>query len=359
MDDFHGHQIKVDKLKQVIVTPSKLSDSCSFQWDGRVLKGEDVKTRVTGKIDAPHTGEQWCVGVVGDDGVVTVHPARTVTLRQSVVGYVETVSALKSNEERYQALIEEFGSAKKRKAVKSREANKVANTLDSKGNYTSYIAPEGTSPEEIATLEWRKTFLPQWDDKAESPRAVYNAEAMAGDGAWKTVTRLSKDDFTSAWMLPSIEALLAKEDATTEQKCCLILAHYFADFYMRFCRRSIPPINYEKKSFYGQPLSIAERFLDKFSSLAAGDRRAMSTANKDSCLVHIFLLFIMACDPMKMESSTIGSLAADMKVEGSSVIQLLRQAGLKVTVNKAKGTVTAKLTVPLAFPAMARRVKRR
>lgn len=361
MTDPKPKRIKVDKSKQVLLTKSYISESCEFQLDGTKLTGKDDKMQLVGTLGGDtNSAEQWCVGLVGEDGEVTLYPAQMVTLQQRVVGYTEQEEVLGSTAEQYRAMVEDFGTAKKRKMFKSREANRVAMSADGKTNLSLSELLKGPPPAESeATALWRKSFLPKWNPDAKYPKDVYDPVEISGDAVWSILEKLAERGFEAKYMVPAIEVLLQKDGISSRQKCCLILAHYFADFYQRFNRRSIPPITYDKRSFYGTPFTIAESFLEKFSSESTGNKRSMSQANKDSCLVHVFVLYILGCEPKKMESSTVRDLALDMRLESQHIAQLLRQAGFKVTANRDKGTLSAKLNVPLQFPVVAKRASKK
>jgi hypothetical protein len=74
---------------------------------------------------------------------------------------------------------------------------------------------------------------------------------------------------------------------------------------------------------------------------------AMSKQNKDKCIVHALLLFMMA-QGNTMKISSIKPIAEDMKVPVNDCAQMLRLAGCTIT--KKAATLSAALKTPLTFP---------
>ena len=80
----------------------------------------------------------------------------------------------------------------------------------------------------------------------------------------------------------------------------------------------------------------------------------MSKANKDSCGVHMLLLYLMAASSgQDMRVDNLRSFCEDLEMETKDAALLLRLAGCTTT---AKGNkLTAFLTTPLVFPPPPRR----
>lgn len=72
----------------------------------------------------------------------------------------------------------------------------------------------------------------------------------------------------------------------------------------------------------------------------------MSKANKDRCVVHILLLYMMAQPTMKI--SDLRPIAEDLKLAVNDCAQILRQAGCTIT--KKGIALSATLKTPLTFP---------
>jgi A49-like RNA polymerase I associated factor len=118
----------------------------------------------------------------------------------------------------YQALYEDFGSAKKRKVLASQQANRVtvaddapdafsATTNMSESNRTALLErraavsaasdassrtaalTESNMATEAATLAWRRALLPPFDEKATRPADIYTASALCGGTAVYTAIR--------------------------------------------------------------------------------------------------------------------------------------------------------------------------
>ena len=82
----------------------------------------------------------------------------------------------------------------------------------------------------------------------------------------------------------------------------------------------------------------------------------MSKANKDKCLVHVLILYMMAHG----ESIKIGDLkqsSKDLKVPINDCGQMLRLAGCTIT--KKGAAMAAALKTPLEFPSIKKAGGRR
>ncbi|KAL7579925.1 hypothetical protein ACA910_004926 [Epithemia clementina (nom. ined.)] len=183
------------------------------------------------KSSLPYYSTRMCVGIydkqeknltlfeVQDDGYV--YP-----FVQSVPNYKgsgdDANSSLTTASQQYKALYEDFGSAKKRRAIKSQEANKVnvesvvgaghlmvdsvlkgesmsesnkRAILEQRENNADATAAAraGSQPQQqqsvavdAATEAWRNEFLPPFDRNANRPFEIYNAvEIAGGPGLWQ------------------------------------------------------------------------------------------------------------------------------------------------------------------------------
>ena len=161
---------------------------------------------------------------------------------------------------------------------------------------------------------------------------------------------------------------------------CAFLLNEWMTMYLKLRpkqRNTIVPVPDESRSrYFGVPMVLAWKFLDRFatSTVQADQGNAgfvMSQANSDSCVVHLFLLYLMAeyhnnnnkLNATVLQSSNAQPLADDVQLDGSDVAKLLRQAGCTVTHKRAATAPSGKTTAaalevvlktPLTFPKSQR-----
>jgi len=229
----------------------ELDETMNFQWrvdassQQKILFGKDsacsytaaqVKEHGSTK-KAPSSGTRVCVGIYDKETkTVTLHEVsgngHVYPMMQTVTSYrgADTNSSM-SLAERRKALFEDFGSAKKRKTIRSQEANRVdvdsvvgAGKLvvdsvlkgesmsesnkraieDRKDNGEGHNKNGISKAVEEATLAWRKDFLPTFNLKATVPGEVYSAEEIVGGAkVWQDLSShvskcLEKENVASA-----------------------------------------------------------------------------------------------------------------------------------------------------------------
>lgn len=431
-----------------------------FLWQGASVMGKDeaclytasaASAAAAGKGGAGKDEQQrtkLCVGVYDTQtGTLTLHQAAcsgtVFCLQQHVPAYQSDVRSARSlgnssgdNDAgaQYRALFADFGSAKKKKVLKSQDANKVTvddysgnqrtavvlnpatmsasnrkavleqqqraaeaaaaaaggnNDAAGAGNNRSSATTNMDDAVEAATMAWRQTFLPKFNLAAETPASVYSAADIAGHDAWgyisrmvtacwhkdgDTVKALCNDTAKDTWSESVKQLLLDKipsnssNNATTPKETvkaiqhklkCAVLLNNYVGLYAELNRKRFIPAPTERNRFFGRPLSVAERFLESFCTRTVDDESgeagyAMSKANKDSCVVHMLLLYMMVdcasggITGTAVKADDVKPLADDLKVEAKDVMHLLRQAGCTVKRNGAK--IAASLTTPLTFP---------
>jgi len=273
-------------------------------------------------------------------GTLTIHETAAsgtvFALQQSVPSYAEAMGrAAKSPAlNRVKSLFEDFGSSKKRRLLRSQDANRV-NTdiaigsgsvmLDSfmKGGSMSesnrraieeqrelqkqngeILAPYRltSAANEDATKQWREGFLPKFNKDTEEPHQVYDACEIAGDLAWGQASRvvdacLQQDDVVAALMRGpphlseaprtktdvwngSVQELLSDvvtipdgEQVVKHRLKCALLVNHFVNLYVTLKgKRFIPTPDEDRPRFFGAPIEYGYRFLERFTeSTTAGD----------------------------------------------------------------------------------------
>lgn len=469
---------------RVAASPSRDSDPivCSFPggfpqslqpkftWHGNRVVGQDAACYYFASSSepkdegSPPPATKLCVGVYDKHtGQLTLHPAadngRVFCLQQRVAQYqsnssnnrINNSSEIRGAAAQYRALFEDFGSAKKRKVLRSQRANQVEAVVglgvtssqpgatmsesnrqalakqraalaaaqaaagDESGNNSSNRQIRLLAPSDgvdAAMAEMRQRFLPKFNAAAEHPVDVYDAEDMASHEGWAHVSRLvtacwHKDDVVKALTQPrpnqhfnnnrddtshtkpttehdtwnaSVKLLLykipddcqsfSKEQASTVQrklKCALVLNHWIHLWNRLHRKRFIPAPDDARHSYFGHPRALAVRFLERFGTPTVDEQSgeagyAFSQANRDSCHVHLFLLYMMADYHGSSSSATtalwadnIQPLASDLRVDAADAIKLLRQAGCTVQRGGGGGKsdnnkIAVVLKTPLTFP---------
>jgi hypothetical protein len=220
--------------------------------------------------------------------------------------------------------------------------------------------------------EHRKSFLPEYDMKAKKPGSVYNPKSIAGENAWTRLSReveacMRKDDVVQALIsgpneqdiLPCVAEVLkqippnavgAKPRFITALMLNWIIVFYKNNHHRKIIRSP----DTTKSRWFGMPMEVAQRCLSLFATEASDEKGvafAMSKANKDKCLVHALLLYMMAQGD-KMKIPSLKPIASDMKLTVNDCAQKLRLAGC--TTAKSGDNMTAELKLPLTFPKAKR-----
>ena len=350
----------------------------------------------------------------------TAEQGYVYTMSQSVPSYnreSDATEKMMSPTDRRKALFEDFGSAKKRKVLRSQEANRVnvesvvgagdvnsiLNTMSESNRQAVEEQLDGTtdprdrvSAADLATQEWRKNFLPAYNEQAESPADVYSAKTIAGSVVWnRLLHRVSKclaqdnvlaaivkgpkhdeqnsDDGTAKkrredeWypcVVRILKILVPRGEAAKQQLACAILLNNYLRLYNQLNRKRFfyGVEGSDRPLYFGVPLDVGQRWIECFATTAEGrdgqTGHVLSKANKDSCCVHLFLLSLMAEGGRRVCSDNILPLAEDLQMDVKDASHLLRLAGCNVSRKSAKQT-TAALTAPLKFPSMKKAGKRK
>jgi hypothetical protein len=402
---------------------------------GRVLIGRDQACLYTSHAtaaDIQARRTQLAVGVYDrETGTLALHrtasQGHVYALAQSVPSYDDKAANINGRNltgaEHRRALFEDFGSSKKRKVLRSQEANRVNvdavvgagsamvnNFLKGDGmSESNRIAVEhvasqknGNAEEkqtesavDVATREWRKSFLPPFDGEASKPELVYDLKAMVGEDAWFYVTRVvnaclekeevaeailegkragpgdnAEEDANASWKAKqasdwndSLKLLIHKHadkgDRMSRALKAAMLCNYWTTLYGKLSkRRFIPPSDEGRSRFFGVPIEIASRWLELFAtSMTSEDGKpgyVVSKAHRDKCAVHVLILYVIADGNKTMKAENIKPLSDDLKMDIKDASHLLRQAGFTVNRKAGSGKTNVTLKVPLSFPASKR-----
>eukprot|EP00548_Thalassiothrix_antarctica_P006916 CAMPEP_0194147140 /NCGR_PEP_ID=MMETSP0152-20130528/22542_1 /TAXON_ID=1049557 /ORGANISM="Thalassiothrix antarctica, Strain L6-D1" /LENGTH=534 /DNA_ID=CAMNT_0038847833 /DNA_START=24 /DNA_END=1628 /DNA_ORIENTATION=- len=297
--------------------------------------------------------QRLCVGIYNKQtGVLEVSLAagdgNVCALQQFIPEYEEgqNTDLLQSNSERYQALFKEFGSAKRRKALNSQQANRIRVDADSsainKSNnilssaFTNQAGMSESNKQALknlkkseeervdgvaqAYMEARKMLLPSWNEDAEKPSLVYDIREMVGAINWDRLSHqtklmlrnvpdkekwydtLTKPSLRFKWhnciqshILEKIPSAANAEDLITMAQAL----NHMITFWHRVGLSS-RPLRGDTKSFAKElkiPMDMAAHCLKTFLTHLGGTgwstRYALGNQDRDRLLVHILLLYLM------------------------------------------------------------------
>jgi hypothetical protein len=235
----------------------------------------------------------------------------------------------------------------------------------------------GNKAVDAAHAAARKKFLPTYDELAVKPHKVYNPREIAGDTAWtkfynRVHASMHDNDptesivgmvFDSAWqpsVLQLVKSINIDSSDCKDRFTCALLANDFMRFYLSNQRKkTIVSIDPTKKTHFGIPVEVASRCLELFTtSVPSNDGKmahAMSKQDRDKCVVHILLLYMMA-HGTSMKIPDLKRIAEDLKLPVNDCAQILRLAGCQMA--KKGPTLSAVLKTPLQFPRPKRAVNR-
>ena len=349
-----------------------------WRWKDEALMGrDDACVYASGAPDATRL-TKLCVGIYDKrKNTLTVQLAHgdghVYTLRQSVPAYQSQTNSNLSGAEHRKALFEDFGSSKKRKVLRSQEANRVnvESVIGSGSLLMSSVLMNNESTNGEATVDpdtaWRQSFLPKFNDKAQEPHQVYQPKEMAGEEAWSAIRRmvdacLQKDDVITAitraddpkaakdW-LDSTRHLLEKVPLSSPNArsalSTIVLCNAWAKLYAQLhWKRHIPAVDEAKGRYFGVSLPLAQRFLSLFGT-PNGDSYVLSKPSQDRCRLYICLLYCLS-----IPKANLHALSHDLQVDVKDMGHLLRLAGW--TVQKQATQTTAVLKLPVTFPSTSR-----
>jgi hypothetical protein len=292
-------------------------------------------------------------------------------------------------------VFEDFGSSKKRKVLKSQAANRVEvdhvvgagegsavvqqvtqGKFMSESNRRALAATRNgetdrNRAQESAFEALRRNFLPAYDEDAVKSNKVYDSKNIIGEAGWSKVYNKvyaclhqadpsaaiegCLGDIERAWVPCALKVVREISPDSTNagyRYTSAILLNYLIKFYnLSHRRRSISPINEKKAIYFGIPNEVASRWLELFTTTiqnrSGKTTHAMSKANKDKCIVHALILYMISQGP-KMKIANIQHISDELKVAVADCGNMLRLAGCTIT---KKGVVfSASLKTPLTFP---------
>mmetsp|Transcript_13492 Transcript_13492/g.38916 ORF Transcript_13492/g.38916 Transcript_13492/m.38916 type:complete len:462 (+) Transcript_13492:324-1709(+) len=376
--------------------------SCVYSASAAGLMYDDRRTKL-------------CVGVYDKKtGSLVLREAAVkgtvFALQQSIPYYLEKNGPVKFEAGRnllsYDTSVhEDFGSAKKQKALRSQAANRVElqsvvgagensavmnqvvkgesmsesnrKAIEENKNPDGDESGSGNKAVDAAHEAARKKFLPPYDETAVKPHKVYNPREMMGDAAWKRMynkvhAAMHDNDptesivgfnFEKQWQtstLKVVKAINIEAADCRDRFTCALLANDIIRFYgINHQRRSVAELNSTKRAYFGMPMETAMRCVELFTTTVptrdGKESQSMSKQDKDKCVVHVLILYMLA-HGHGMKIPDLKPIAQDLKIPVNDCGQMLRLAGCQVS--KKGATLSAVLTTPLTFPKPKRGIKR-
>jgi hypothetical protein len=315
---------------------------------------------------------------------------------QSVTSYTDTKGVDIRNltaSQRRRMVFESFGSSKKKKVLRSQDANVVemrsvvgagegmmralgmqmegAGKISESNKKVIENMRLGADSENSTTAidkafqEARRGFLPPFDEHAEHPFQVYDSQEVAGDDAWAQISRvvdacINKEDWKESfqkypWPKSTSELLdlvvNPQKKSSKYQLKTIILVNHLVKFHNKASKKFIDGNQEDVAKAFGLPRSISDRFLELFStpSFDRGNAGfAISKQHKDKRVLFTLVMYLLA-HGKEMKCGSIDQLCKDMKLETKDAVLLFREAGCKCVKNKV-GMVSVSLSVPLTFP---------
>jgi len=316
------------------------------------------------------------------------------SINQKVTSYHDSKSMDFRNlsvSERRRMVFESFGSSKKKKVLRSQDANVVemksvvgagdgmmkalgsqieSGTVSESNKQVMEELKKGSDEKPITAVdkafaEARRAFLPPFDANATRPYRVYDSQDVAGEEAWGQISRIvdaciHKENWKESlqkWPWPDSSAKLLdlvkdpqKKGAKYQIKT-ICLVNYLVKFHNRASKKFMDGTSEDMVKYLGLPKSVSDRFLELFC-VASHDRgRAgySTTKNlKDRRVVYTLVMYLLA-HGKEMKVGSIEKLCLDMSMETKEAINLYREAGCKCVKGKT-GMVSVSLAVPLVFP---------
>ena len=223
---------------------------------------------------------------------------------------------------------------------------------------------------EASYAQARRSFLPPFDETAESPYRVYDAQEVADEECWSQISRavdacLRKDDWKEALQSKSqwntsTKKLIEKIDDPNKKGVkylvkTVCLVQHLIRFHNRASKNFMDGSLEDVTRFLGLPYDVANRFLALFC-VPAHDRGragfATSKQLKDKRVVYTLVMYLLA-HGKNMKVDSVQDICNDLRLPLKDCMMLYREAGCKCIKDKA-GKVSVRLQVPIEFPGPKR-----
>lgn len=354
----------------------------------RVVMGEGTRMDYWGLNFGPGCESQdlcrFLVGVEDETtGEVTLHEVgHAYALRQSVAGREDMVeddaSAGQDWKQRRDALVNQFGSKKKKATIRARDANVIKADKVVGGGALSRVLKQALNDEGAegesagptdgaagALMEARKRFLPPMRLDASTPEGVYSAGAIAGGQEMETmgrqIDRAAEDlegglqqwvkEFAErpknacpAFVARRLTLLLDVSEPNQRYRMLqlLYLRHMIAFHHSGNLLKGTPG---QLSTNLDIPEVVVRRLLEKFAVCESRGRGGAGSYSrtktlKNQLLVHTLCLALVL-EGCRLEFET---LSQDLKLSTADTRAMIRELGCTATKSMAQ------LKLPLVFP---------
>jgi hypothetical protein len=259
---------------------------------------------------------------------------------------------------------------------------------ESSGGARPSSAPDFAA--DAAADQWRRQFLPPHDEQATKARNIYDVKRLVGDEVWEQAGRVARavlskadnacdkkqqlgrimelllqtdskegEDKQQSRSVNAIQNHLLEQQSWQQPLRCTYILHHWCSLYLKLHRRRSIPRPAAGRLFFGVPAQMAVGFVETFcTELTPGSGGyVMSKRDKDRCLVHLLLLYVLIVAVDNDSSLLLADLrpvVTDLKLDSVEASKLLREAGC--TCKKQKDNkIQVVLKVPLTFPAVKKR----
>lgn len=307
--------------------------------------------------------------------VMKIYDTEMVTLQPKVLDATSAETNQEEDEEdgkidltflqKRDLLTEAFGGKRKKRAMASRERNRVdKNELNEKvSDVLQSLAKEPMDTTD-AGVEQQQSSIPPYNLKAETAADVYKLddiitpleyEALQGisqeikNADKEKIDKWRKEKRFPEYVLQHISVMSVNSAKRSHQSCCLLYLSYLLTLY------SLTHQEIKKKDpLPGVPAGIKEKLLSSFS-LKKGKTRAIPKRLKDKLVSYILVLALMV-DEFSLDFAVI---MKDLKMPIPRLTSHLKAVGCIVSSSKVKlgkkemgdsssiVTKTAVLKVPL------------
>jgi len=215
--------------------------------------------------------------------------------------------------------------------------------------------------------------LPPFNEVADTPFNVFDAQEIAGEDAWDQISRITDSCISKAtedenwedkltnrghWtnsartVLTTVTGNVKKSNTLKYQIKTILLLRYLIAFHNRCFKQFLGGTEEQIAKFVSIPEVICSRFLELFGSPTSEQGRdgfSITKQLKDKRTIHLLILYVLS-HGKSMKVGSINSLCQDIKMEVTEAARLLVQAGFKCKKSSSSGTISTSLVVPLTFP---------
>lgn len=368
---FANGTVRESKKRKLSLGIFKSTDRTQKKMKQKIVVAESSKMVYRGLNIGPlatdsGSSQLYVAEVNRSTGKMTVYPAELFKLHPVLDVDVEREQLnldSMSLREKTDVLTDAFGSRKQKRALKTRQRNKLAEGAVSTAMESiidsAIVEQQAHTP--VVAKQDSQSAIPPYNKDADSPAGVYNLRDIIGE--IESLKTPARDFFESSrekiaeWqeqkkyfpsVLSRVGIMPLDDELRWKSACCLMYLQYMMTVYL------MKHVQLRKKDPLPEdwPDAIKRVLLGRFT-LTVDKRRCVPARLRDLLLSHIFVLCLI------LDDFTLGlsQLHTDLKLSANKLTTHIRALGCKVksesstdaTGNKTT-LYTAKLIVPLTFP---------